>query len=118
MINVKYYSFADPITGTVTKDVAWEETIIQKVTGHVVQKNNSIVTQERIVSEDTLEYVLPESNLTELTKEQFYALDTAGESESIKQRRSKRLLRVERAGMSSEALAAIKAPAAVKAKVN
>lgn len=81
-IELKYYSFTDPITDELTKDLGW--TITREV------KKISIV--DYVIKEDVLVphvtvRIPKEKNVVELSKDEYDKLDTSGESMTYRLRR-------------------------------
>lgn len=96
--DIKYFSFIDPITGGTTKDVGYTQSReVTKVLSKKLGDNPVVIESQQTVTR-TVIVAPPEEDLSELSKEDFYALDTTGESETVKIRRIKKLLLLEKEG--------------------
>lgn len=95
-IEVRYYKIHDLVSKTETKDLGWTVTTdfmnVHKIWD---KESNTWDIIEEKPSKSV--YVLnpPEADAVEITKEQYDALDTSGESERIKVRRTKKTAQLE-----------------------
>lgn len=85
---IKYYKFMDPITGKLTKNLGFyrEREVLAKLEGEKIISAAQTIKISRLPCK---------AELTEITKEEFDALDTSGESETAKYLRSCSLRKAE-----------------------
>lgn len=97
-VEIKYYQFTDPYTGVQSKDFGWVQNYLTrelKIKGDAVLKD-SVVARTRAIAPRYID-------VEEITKEQFDALDTKGESATVQLRREANITKVK----SLVALAAV-----------
>ncbi len=85
---VKYYTYTDPITSSISKNIGWEiETTVFNKHISTVGETLTPISQENVTST----YVVKPhySDTKEVTKEEYAALDVSGESTRAKLRRQR-----------------------------
>lgn len=85
---IKYYSFVDLVTGTMSKDLGWEETKEGQSIEIREVKGKLTITKDEVTSL-ALKRVPNGSRLKELTKEEYDKLDVSGEHPYLTQKRER-----------------------------
>jgi len=86
MIEKLYFKLTDPLTGTVTKDIGWRVTKVQKRIHKKKIGNEWVVTKDEDVPTTYLRGV-KELDAVEISKREYDAIDTSEESKTIARRR-------------------------------
>ena len=85
---IKYYSFTDPATGLISKDVGYEDT--REVKNVQIREINGVLTLTKNEVKEVTHVKKPKyAGLREISKEEYDKLDVSGEHEFLTKQRKR-----------------------------